>query len=100
MQEVNDYNKRFNYLTKRVRCENCPNTSVSDSDNGAALEIRKDIASMLRQEMSNSQIIDNLQKQHSVYVTYDPGMKIKLYLVTISVLFMITIIFFAIKYLY
>jgi cytochrome c-type biogenesis protein CcmH/NrfF len=98
MQGVNDYNQRFNYLTKRVRCQNCPNTSISDSDAKIASAVRDDIALMLRMEMSNSQILDSLQKQRMPI--YDPGIQIKLYLAVLSISLLLAIIFFAIKYLY
>jgi cytochrome c-type biogenesis protein CcmH/NrfF len=100
VEEVNDYNKRLNYLTKRLRCESCPNTSVSDSDTGMARAVREDIASMLRQDLSDHQILENIKKQHSSYVAYDPGIKIKLYLITISASLLMVIVAFVFKYLY
>jgi cytochrome c-type biogenesis protein CcmH/NrfF len=100
MQGISDYNKRFNYLTSRIRCETCPNTAIKDSDGSAASAIKADIASMLSQDFSNNQILDNIKDRHSEQMVYDPGVKIKTKLIVLSLSMLSLVIIFAIKFLY
>lgn len=64
--------KRFQHLTRELRCLVCQNQNLADSDAGLAGDLRREVFEQLRAGKSDAQIKDYLVERYSRYVLYDP----------------------------
>lgn len=64
--------KRFQHLTRELRCLVCQNQNLADSDAGLAGDLRREVFEQLRAGKTDAQIKDYLVERYSRYVLYDP----------------------------
>ncbi|MCQ4167106.1 cytochrome c-type biogenesis protein [Tahibacter harae] len=64
--------KRFQHLTRQLRCLVCQNQNLADSDAGLAGDLRREVFEQLRAGKTDAQIKDYLVERYSRYVLYDP----------------------------
>jgi cytochrome c-type biogenesis protein CcmH len=64
--------KRFQHLTRELRCLVCQNQNLADSDAGLAGDLRREVFEQLRSGKTDQQIKDYLVARYSQYVLYDP----------------------------
>jgi cytochrome c-type biogenesis protein CcmH len=64
--------KRFQHLTRELRCLVCQNQNLADSDAGLAGDLRREVFEQLRAGKTDAQIKDYLVERYSEFVLYDP----------------------------
>ncbi|MBL8300299.1 MAG: cytochrome c-type biogenesis protein CcmH [Rhodanobacteraceae bacterium] len=64
--------KRFQALTRELRCLVCQNQNLADSDAGLAGDLRREVFEQMRSGKSNTEIKDYLVARYSQFVLYDP----------------------------
>lgn len=64
--------KRFQSLTRELRCLVCQNQNLADSDAGLAGDLRREVFDQMRAGKSDAQIKDYLVARYSQFVLYDP----------------------------
>lgn len=67
--------ERYRRLGQELRCPKCQNQSVGDSDSPIALDLRREIRTMLEQGMTDNQIKDFLQQRYGDYILYQPRLQ-------------------------
>lgn len=65
--------KRFRSLTHELRCVMCQNQSLADSDAQIAVDLRREIITLLREGRSDQEIRDFLVARYGEFVLYKPG---------------------------
>ncbi len=97
---INEYNKRFNYISKRIKCYECSNSSLYDSSSERSEAIKNEIKLMLKEDLSNHDILQQITLKNKEYISFDPENKIKLNLIIISTICIAGLLYFAFKFLY
>jgi len=64
--------KRFQHLTRELRCLVCQNQNLADSDAGLAGDLRREVFDQMRAGKTDAQIKDYLVERYSQFVLYDP----------------------------
>lgn len=64
--------KRFQHLTRELRCLVCQNQNLADSDAGLAGDLRREVFEQLRAGKSDDEIKQYLVARYSQFVLYDP----------------------------
>ena len=64
--------QRFQQLTQEMRCVVCQNQSLADSAAPLAEDLRRLIASQVKQGVSNQAIIAYLQQRYGHFILYRP----------------------------
>jgi cytochrome c-type biogenesis protein CcmH len=64
--------KRFQTLTRELRCLVCQNQNLADSDAGLAGDLRREVFDQMRAGKTDAQIKDYLVARYSQFVLYDP----------------------------
>lgn len=64
--------KRFQHLTRELRCLVCQNQNLADSDAGLAGDLRREVFDQLRAGKSDDEIKQYLVARYSQFVLYDP----------------------------
>ncbi|HSX60019.1 MAG TPA: cytochrome c-type biogenesis protein [Tahibacter sp.] len=64
--------KRFQALTRELRCLVCQNQNLADSDAGLAGDLRREVFDQMRSGKTDAQIKDYLVERYSQFVLYDP----------------------------
>lgn len=64
--------KRFQALTRELRCLVCQNQNLADSDAGLAGDLRREVFDQMRSGKSDAEIKDYLVARYSQFVLYDP----------------------------
>lgn len=72
--------KRFRSLTHELRCVMCQNQSLADSDAQIAVDLRREIITLLREGRSDQEIRDFLVARYGEFVLYRPGISPATYL--------------------
>lgn len=66
---------RFQTLTRQLRCLQCQNESLADSQADLAKDLRHDIFEQMQAGKSDDQIKDWLTARYSDFVLYDPPLR-------------------------
>ncbi len=66
---------RFRLLTAELRCVMCQNQSLADSNAGIAVDLRREVLSMMQAGKSNQEIKDFLVERYTDFVLYNPPMR-------------------------
>ena len=64
--------ERFRNLVSELRCVMCQNQSLSDSNAQIAHDLRREVLSLMRRDMSDAQIRDFLVDRYGEFVLYRP----------------------------
>ncbi len=64
--------KRFQALTRELRCLVCQNQNLADSDAGLAGDLRREVFDQMRTGKTDEQIKQYLVARYSKFVLYDP----------------------------
>ncbi len=77
IHEFKTEQQRLDYqqLTEELRCLVCQNQNIADSDAGLAKDLRNEVAKMVQQDMSQSEITDYLVERYGDFVRYNPPMR-------------------------
>ena len=75
-----EYEKRYNYLLKELRCLVCQNQTIAESDADLAKDLRIEVKKMLQEGATDFEIIDFMAKRYGDFVLYKPLVKPKTYL--------------------
>ncbi len=65
---------RYEDITGQVRCLQCQNESIRDSNAYLAADLRREIRRMLEEGMSDAEIYDFLVERYGEFVLYRPKM--------------------------
>lgn len=65
---------RFHALTAQLRCVQCQNQSLADSDALIAQDMRRQVLSLIQQGHSDAQIRDWLVQRYGQFVLYRPAL--------------------------
>ena len=77
IHEFETEQQRLDYqqLTVELRCLVCQNQNIADSDAGLAKDLRNEVAKMVKQDMSQTQITDYLVERYGDFVRYSPPIR-------------------------
>ncbi len=77
IHEFKTEQQRLDYqqLTEELRCLVCQNQNIADSDAGLAKDLRNEVAKMVQQDMSQTEITDYLVERYGDFVRYNPPMR-------------------------
>ncbi|MEK9774726.1 MAG: cytochrome c-type biogenesis protein [Quisquiliibacterium sp.] len=67
--------QRFKKLSEELRCLVCQNQTLADSNAGLALDLRRQVESLMNQGMDDAQIKDYLVQRYGDFVLYRPPVK-------------------------
>lgn len=67
--------RRFQQLTRELRCLVCQNQNLADSDAGLARDLRQEVFEQLRRGKSDVEIKQYLVERYSDFVLYDPPLR-------------------------
>ena len=82
---------RYRAIINETRCLVCQNQTIADSNAGLAVDLRREIRSMLEAGASDQQVIDFLVARYGDFVLYRPPLKNTTWLLWASpVLFLLT----------
>lgn len=71
--------QRYTSLTQTLRCPKCQNQSIGGSDAPIATDMRRKVEDMLRDGQTNKEIEDYMIQRYGDYVTYNPPLKSRTY---------------------
>lgn len=66
---------RFHALAAELRCVQCQNQSLADSNALIALQLRREVLELMRKGMSDAQIKDYLVQRYGEFVLYKPKLE-------------------------
>lgn len=66
---------RFQQLAHELRCVQCQNNSLADSDGMIAKDVRHEVFRLMREGLSNDQIKAHLVVRYGEFVLYKPTME-------------------------
>ncbi|VAW36058.1 Cytochrome c heme lyase subunit CcmL [hydrothermal vent metagenome] len=78
IHEFETEQQRLDYqqLTEELRCLVCQNQNISGSDAGLAKDLRNEVAKLVRQGQSQTQITDYMVQRYGDFVRYSPPIRI------------------------
>jgi cytochrome c-type biogenesis protein CcmH len=82
---------RFQKLTAELRCLQCQNQNLADSDAQLAKDMRAKVLEMMQQGQSNTDIKDFMVTRYGEFVLYNPNFNAKN-----SALWLVPLVFFAV----
>lgn len=68
MQQEKDYHS----LTQELRCPQCQNNNIADSNASIAVDMRAKVYELLQKGQNKQQIIDYMVERYGSFVTYNP----------------------------
>lgn len=71
---------RFQILSKELRCPKCQNQNLADSNSKIAVDLRKNLYSLLQEGKSDQEIIDFMVYRYGDFVLYRPQLKKQTYI--------------------
>lgn len=86
----------YHQLTQELRCPQCQNNNIADSNALVATDMRSKVFELLQQGKSKQEIIDYMVARYGNFVTYDPPLTaatLVLWLVPLCLLVVGVIIF-------
>lgn len=69
-QQEHDYHQ----LTQSLRCPQCQNNNIADSNATIAVDMRGKVFELLQEGKSKSDVVDYMVARYGNFVTYDPPM--------------------------
>lgn len=69
-QQESDYHQ----LTQSLRCPQCQNNNIADSNATIAVDMRGKVFELLQEGKSKSDVVDYMVARYGNFVTYDPPM--------------------------
>ncbi|HHF0413465.1 cytochrome c-type biogenesis protein [Haemophilus influenzae] len=69
-QQENDYHQ----LTQSLRCPQCQNNNIADSNATIAVDMRGKVFELLQEGKSKNDVVDYMVARYGNFVTYDPPM--------------------------
>ena len=69
-QQESDYHQ----LTQSLRCPQCPNNNLADSNATIAVDMRGKVFELLQEGKSKNDVVDYMVARYGNFVTYDPPM--------------------------
>lgn len=72
--------QRLNKLSEQLRCVQCPNQSVADSEAPIAHDIRERILQLIRSGKNDAQIRDYFVARYGEVILYQPYIRARTYL--------------------
>jgi len=88
-----EYEERYNYMLKELRCLVCQNQTIAESDADLAKDLRTEVKKMLQEGATDSEIIDFMAKRYGDFVLYKPLVKPKTYLLWFGPFIFLIIVF-------
>jgi cytochrome c-type biogenesis protein CcmH len=64
--------KRYQHLTRELRCPKCQNEAISDSNAPVAADLRREVRNLLAQGKSDDEIVRFLTDRYGDFVLYNP----------------------------
>ena len=69
-QQESDYHQ----LTQSLRCPQCQNNNIADSNATIAMDMRGKVFELLQEGKSKNDVVDYMVARYGNFVTYDPPM--------------------------
>ena len=69
-QQESDYHQ----LTQSLRCPQCQNNNIADSNATIAVDMRGKVFELLQEGKSKNDVVDYMVARYGNFVTYDPPM--------------------------
>ena len=69
-QQEDDYHS----LTQELRCPQCQNNNIADSNATIAVDMRGKVFELLQEGKSRNEVVDYMIQRYGNFVTYDPPM--------------------------
>lgn len=66
------HEKDYHSLTQSLRCPQCQNNNIADSNATIAVDMRHKVFELLQQGQSKQQVIDYMVARYGNFVTYQP----------------------------
>lgn len=63
---------RFQLLVHELRCPKCQNQTLSDSNSQIAIDLRDEVARMVKEDLSNSEVNEYMVNRYGDFVLYRP----------------------------
>lgn len=93
-QQESDYHQ----LTQALRCPQCQNNNIADSNATIAVDMRNKVFELLQEGKSKNDVVEYMVARYGNFVTYDPPMTASTLILWIAPLFLILFgIFFLMK---
>lgn len=87
--------KLFLELTQELRCPQCQNQNIADSDAMIAVDLRRKVHELLLQGKSRDQVVEFMVARYGNFVTYSPPVTpITVWLWLLPLLFIIVAVIF------
>ena len=71
-QQEDDYHS----LTQELRCPQCQNNNIADSNATIAVDMRGKVFELLQEGKNRNEVVDYMIQRYGNFVTYDPPMTI------------------------
>ncbi|AOF52461.1 cytochrome C biogenesis protein [Rodentibacter caecimuris] len=93
-QQENDYHR----LTQSLRCPQCQNNNIADSNATIAVDMRNKVFELLQEGKSKNDVVEYMVARYGNFVTYDPPMTASTLILWFAPLFLILFgVFFLMK---
>ena len=66
--------KDYHQLTQELRCPQCQNNNIADSNATIAVDMRGKVFELLQEGKKRSEVVDYMIQRYGNFVTYDPPM--------------------------
>ncbi|MCQ9121490.1 cytochrome c-type biogenesis protein [Rodentibacter pneumotropicus] len=84
-QQESDYHQ----LTQSLRCPQCQNNNIADSNATIAVDMRNKVLELLQEGKSKNDVVEYMVARYGNFVTYDPPMTASTLILWIAPLFLI-----------
>ncbi|NBH74562.1 cytochrome c-type biogenesis protein [Rodentibacter pneumotropicus] len=84
-QQESDYHQ----LTQSLRCPQCQNNNIADSNATIAVDMRNKVFELLQEGKSKNDVVEYMVARYGNFVTYDPPMTASTLILWIAPLFLI-----------
>ena len=64
--------KEYQQLTQELRCPQCQNNNIADSNATIAVDMRAKVFELLQEGKSKQQVVNYMVQRYGNFVTYDP----------------------------
>ena len=64
--------QRYDNLTQQLRCLVCQNQTIADSNAPLAQDLRHEVAQLINEDYTDTQIIDYLTQRYGQFILYKP----------------------------
>ena len=69
-----DQEKDYHQLTQELRCPQCQNNNIADSNATIAVDMRGKVFELLQEGKNRNEVVDYMIQRYGNFVTYDPPM--------------------------